>query len=108
MAWVYLVLAGILEIIWAYMLKQSDGFSRLVPSAITVVTMIGSFGLLSLSMRTLPLGTAYGIWTGIGAVGTFIVGILFLGELISPARIIAAILIVGGLLLMKFSSDFQM
>ncbi|PLW75777.1 DMT family transporter [Cohaesibacter celericrescens] len=108
MAWVYLVLAGILEIIWAYMLKQSDGFSLLVPSAITVVTMIGSFGLLSLSMRTLPLGTAYGIWTGIGAVGTFIVGILFLGELISPARIIAAILIVGGLLLMKFSSDFQM
>ncbi len=107
MAWVYLVIAGILEILWAYTLKQSDGFTRLVPSIVTVVTMIGSFGLLSLAMRTLPLGTSYVMWTGIGAVGTFLVGIFFLGELINPARIIAATLIVAGLLLMKFSTNFE-
>lgn len=106
MAWVYLVIAGILEILWAYTLKQSDGFTRLVPSIVTIVTMIGSFGLLSLSMRTLPLGTSYVMWTGIGAVGTFLVGIFFLGELINPARIFAAILIVAGLLLMKLSTNF--
>ncbi|MEH6728232.1 MAG: multidrug efflux SMR transporter [Hyphomicrobiales bacterium] len=106
MAWVYLVIAGILEILWAYTLKQSDGFTRLVPSIVTIVTMIGSFGLLSLSMRTLPLGTSYVMWTGIGAVGTFLVGIFFLGELINPARIFAAILIIAGLLLMKLSTNF--
>ncbi len=68
MARFYLVVAGILEIIWAYTMKQSEGFSRLTPSIITIVTMIGSFALLSFAMRTLPLGTAYTIWTGIGAV----------------------------------------
>jgi len=107
MAWVYLVIAGILEIFWAYTLKQSNGFTRFVPSVITAVTMISSLALLSLSMKTLPLGTAYVMWTGIGAVGAFLVGIFFLGELINPARIIAAILIVAGLLLMKFSTNSE-
>lgn len=104
MAWVYLVAAGILEIVWAFSMKQSEGFTRLVPTIITIVMMIGSFGLLSVSMRTLPLGTAYTIWTGIGAVGAFVVGIAVLGELASPTRIAAAGLIVTGLVLMKLSS----
>jgi quaternary ammonium compound-resistance protein SugE len=104
MAWVYLVVAGILEIVWAYTMKQSHGFTRITPTTITLITMIGSFGLLSISMRTLPLGTAYTIWTGIGAVGAFLVGIVFLGELVSPMRIFAAVLIVFGLVLMKLST----
>ena len=104
MAWVYLVAAGILEIVWAFTMKQSHGFTRLVPTAITLVTMMGSFGLLSLAMRTLPLGTAYTIWTGIGAIGAFLIGILILGDQVSPARIAAAILIVSGLILMKLST----
>jgi quaternary ammonium compound-resistance protein SugE len=76
MAWIYLFVAGLLEVVWAYFLKESNGFSRLAPSAVTIATMIASFGLLSMSMRTLPLGTAYAVWTGIGAVGTFAVGIV--------------------------------
>jgi quaternary ammonium compound-resistance protein SugE len=104
MAWVYLVVAGILEIVWAYTMKQSHGFTRITPTTITLITMIGSFGLLSISMRTLPLGTAYTIWTGIGAVGAFLVGIVFLGELVSPMRIFAEVLIVFGLVLMKLST----
>src|SRR5690606_5945029 len=69
MAWILLTFAGLLEIVWAFSMKQSEGFTRLVPSVVTIVTMIASFALLSLSMRTLPLGTAYTVWTGIGAVG---------------------------------------
>jgi quaternary ammonium compound-resistance protein SugE len=105
MAWIYLVAAGILEIVWAYAMKQSHGFTRLVPTLIMIVTMIGSFGLLSVSMRTLPLGTAYTIWTGIGAVGAFLVGIVLLGEVASFTRILAAVLIVSGLVLMKVSTS---
>jgi quaternary ammonium compound-resistance protein SugE len=104
MAWILLVAAGLFEIIWAYFMKQSDGFTKIVPTIVTFVTMFASFGLLSISMRTLPLGTAYTVWTGIGAVGAFIVGIIFLGEQASPSRILAGILIVSGLLLMKLSS----
>lgn len=104
MAWVYLLIAGILEIVWAFAMKQSHGFTRVVPTVIMVTTMIGSFGLLALAMRTLPLGTAYTIWTGIGAVGAFLVGITVLGELVTPMRILAALLIVSGLVLMKLSS----
>ena len=104
MAGIYLVAAGVLEIVWAFAMKQSDGFSKLTPSIITLVTMTASFWLLSLAMRTLPLGTAYTIWTGIGAVGAFVVGIVFLGEQISAMRIGAAVLIVSGLVLMKVSS----
>jgi quaternary ammonium compound-resistance protein SugE len=104
MAWIVLVTAGILEIVWAFFMKKSEGFTLLVPSAITIVTMIASFGLLSYAMRTLPLGTAYTIWTGIGAVGAFIVGIVILGEAANPMRILAATLIVAGIVMMKLSS----
>ena len=105
MAWVYLLVAGLLEVVWAFSMKQSHGFTRLVPSAITIVTMIASFGLLAVAMRSLPLGTAYTISTGIGAVGAFLVGITVLGEQVSAMRIGAAVLIVSGLVLMKMSSD---
>ena len=104
MAWIFLLIAGGLEVVWAYFMKESHGFSRLWPSVITIVAMIASFGLLSAAMRTLPLGTAYTIWTGIGAVGAFIVGIVFLGEQVSAMRIAAAVLIVSGLVMMKLAS----
>ena len=105
MSWLLLVAAGMLEIVWAYFMKQSQGFSRLGPSVITLVAMIASFGLLSIAMRALPLGTAYTIWTGIGAVGAFFVGIFILGESSNPMRLAAAALIVSGLVLMKLSSS---
>jgi quaternary ammonium compound-resistance protein SugE len=101
MAWFILFVAGILEVVWAASMKQSDGFSRLWPSLVTLVAMLASVGLLALAMRSLPLGTAYAVWTGIGAVGAFLVGIAFLGEAASLGRITAAALIVGGLVLMK-------
>lgn len=104
MAWICLLVAGILEIVWAYTMKQSAGFTRLVPSVVTVTTMIASFGLLAVAMKTLPLGTSYTIWTGIGAVGAFIVGVVVLGESLTLMRVTAAVLIVSGLVLMKLSS----
>jgi len=104
MAWILLTLAGLLEIVWAFSMKQSLGFTRLVPSIVTIVMMIASFALLAISMKTLPLGTAYTVWTGIGAVGAFLVGIMVLGEPANPMRIAAAALIIGGLVLMKLSS----
>ncbi|MGO3740950.1 quaternary ammonium compound efflux SMR transporter SugE [Kerstersia sp.] len=105
MAWILLILAGILEVLWAYTMKQSDGFSRLNYSLVTLAAMIASFGLLAVAMKSLPLGTAYTIWTGIGAIGAFIVGIFVLGDTASPMRILAAVLIVSGLILMKISSS---
>jgi len=104
MAWLILVLAGILEIVWAYTMKLSHGFTRLGPSAITLAAMIASFALLAHAMRTLPLGTAYTVWTGIGAVGAFTVGILFLNEPANLLRVLAAALIVSGLVLMKVAT----
>ena len=104
MAWVYLVIAGFLEIVWAFFMKKSVGFTLLVPTVITIFTMVLSFGLLATAMRSLPLGTAYAVWTGIGAVGAFSVGIIAMGEAASPMRIIAALLIVAGIALMKLSS----
>ncbi|MBX3694468.1 MAG: multidrug efflux SMR transporter [Steroidobacteraceae bacterium] len=104
MAWILLIAAGVLEVVWAYYMKQSHGFTRPVPSLVTLTTMIASFALLSVSMRTLPLGTAYTIWTGIGAVGAFLVGVLVLGEGAGALRVVAAVLIVSGLALMKLSS----
>lgn len=86
-------------------MKKSEGFSILLPTVVTFVTMIASFALLSVAMRALPLGTAYSIWTGIGAVGAFVMGILVLGEVASPMRILAAVLIVSGILLMKLSGE---
>ena len=104
MAWIYLTIAGVLEVVWAFSMKQSAGFSKLWPSLVTLVAMTASFALLSLSMKSLPLGTAYTIWTGIGAVGAFLVGIAVLGEPAGGMRILAALLIVAGLVLMKLSS----
>ena len=104
MAWVLLFGAGLLEVVWAYCMKRSEGFTLLTPTLLTFVTMIASFWLLSLSMRTLPLGTAYTVWTGIGAVGAFLVGIAVLGEAATPMRIIAAVLIAAGIGLMKLSN----
>jgi quaternary ammonium compound-resistance protein SugE len=104
MAWFYLVLAGALEIVWAYYLKQSQGFTRPLPTLITLGSLTGSLLFLSLSLRVLPLGTAYAFWTGIGAVGTFVLGIALLGEPASVLRLAAAGLIVSGLVLMKLSA----
>ena len=104
MAWLLLVIAGLFEVVWASAMKQSEGFTRLWPTVVTLVAMLVSFGLLSWAMRSLPLGTAYTVWTGIGAVGAFVVGIVFLGETVSASRVTAALLIVGGLVLMKLSS----
>ena len=103
MAWIYLFIAGLLEIVWAFSMKQSEGFTKLGPSLVTLVAMVASFGLLSLSMKTLPLGTAYTIWTGIGAIGAFVVGILWLNEGVHPMRVAAAGLIVAGLVLMRLA-----
>lgn len=103
MAWFLLTLAGILEVVWAYSMKLSNGFTRLTPSIVTFVAMAASFALLALSMRTLPLGTAYPVWTGIGAIGAFALGVIALGEPLNPLRVLAALLIVSGLVLMKFA-----
>ncbi len=105
MAWVFLLVAGILEVVWAFYMKKSEGFTLAVPTAITLVAMIASFVLLSVSMRTLPLGTAYAVWTGIGAVGAFLLGIAVLGETVTPMRLAAAALIIAGIGLMKLASD---
>jgi quaternary ammonium compound-resistance protein SugE len=104
MAWMYLLAAGLLEIVWAYTMKLSQGFSRPVATAVTIAVMLASFALLSLSMKTLPLGTAYAVWTGIGAVGAFIVGVVVLGEPLTMGRLVAAALIVTGLSVMKLSA----
>lgn len=104
MAWVLLFAAGLLEIVWAFSMKLSDGFTKPLATAITLVAMIASFTLLASSMKSLPLGTAYTVWTGIGAVGAFVLGVAMLGESMNPVRIVAAMLIVSGILLMKVSS----
>ena len=103
MAWTYLLIAGLLEIVWAYFMKQSDGFTRLWPSVATLAFMGVSFGLLALAMKSLPMGTAYMVWTGIGAVGAFVVGVVFLQEHVSPLRVVAALLIIAGIGLMRLA-----
>ena len=104
MAWIILTIAGLLEVVWAFAMKLSDGFTRPVPSLVTIVAMVLSFGLLALAMKSLPLGTAYPVWTGIGAVGAFVLGVAVLGEALTPMRVLAAAMIVGGLVLMNASS----
>ena len=103
MAWFYLLIAGLLEIAWAFAMKQSHGFIYPIPTVLMVITMIGSIGFLAMAMRTLPLGTAYMIWTGIGAVGAFVVGVMILGEHLTPMRLIAVALIVSGLMVMRLA-----
>jgi len=104
MAWTALLFAGFFEIVWAFFMKQSLGFTKLLPSIITLVTMVVSFGLLAFSMKTLPLGTAYTIWTGIGAVGAFVVGVTVLGEQVGTMRLVAAVLILAGIVLMRLAT----
>src|SRR3546814_20638820 len=101
MAWIYLVFAGLLEIVWAFFMKKSAGFTLPVPSAITLVTMTASFILLSVAMKSLPLGIAYMIWTGIGAVGAFVLGFAVLGGAATPLRLLPAALFASGLVLLE-------
>ena len=104
MAWIILLIAGLLEVVWAIGLKYTHGFTRLTPSIITVAAMVVSMVLLANAMKTLPAGTAYAVWTGIGAVGAAIMGMVLLGESTNIARIISLCLIVVGILGLKFSS----
>ncbi|MBI0327757.1 DMT family transporter [Burkholderia plantarii] len=104
MSWILLFVAGLLEIAWAAGMKTSEGFTRLWPSVFTVVTALGSFALLAMAMRQLPLGTAYAVWTGIGVVGAFVVGIVLMGEAVTFMRVASALLIVLGLLGLKMTS----
>ncbi|WP_213990593.1 multidrug efflux SMR transporter [Sodalis sp. dw_96] len=105
MAWFYLLAAGLFEVIWASAMKASEGFTRLTPSVITLVFMISSFALLAIAMKTLPLGTAYTVWVGIGAIGAFILGVVLFGESINLYRIIAVALIISGVTLLKVISN---
>lgn len=104
MSWIILFIAGLLEVVWAIGLKYTHGFTRLTPSVITVSAMIVSIVLLSWAMRSLPVGIAYAVWTGIGAVGAAITGILLLGESASLARIASLALIVAGIIGLKLST----
>jgi quaternary ammonium compound-resistance protein SugE len=104
MAWLFLLVAGLLEVVWAYTMKQSDGFTKLAASIITVVAMVASFGLLSIAMKALPLGTAYAVWTGIGALGALLVGILLLGEETNLLRLASAAVILVGIAGLKLAS----
>ena len=105
MPWFWLTLAGLLEIVWAFSLKQSQGFTRLGPSLVTGVALIGSLGLLAVAMKTLPLGTAYTVWTGIGALGAFVVGAIAFQEPLGAMRIAAALLIVAGVVMLKLTHE---
>jgi len=104
MSWIYLVVAGLLEVAWAVGLKYTVGFTRLWPSVFTVATMAASVGMLGLALRHLPLGTAYAIWTGIGTVGTAIFGMVMLGEPAGALRLLAVALIIGGIVMLKLLS----
>ncbi len=104
MSWIVLVLAGIFEIVWAVGLKYTQGFTRLVPSLITVAALLLSLWLLATAMKTLPVGTAYPVWVGIGAVGTVIIGIVFLGESASLWRLLSLLLIIVGVIGLKVSA----
>jgi quaternary ammonium compound-resistance protein SugE len=104
MSWIYLVIAGLLEVAWAVGLKYTAGFTRLWPSVFTVTTMAASVGMLGLALRHLPLGTAYAIWTGIGTVGTAIFGMVMLGEPAGALRLLAIALIIGGIVMLKLLS----
>ena len=98
MSWLYLFIAGALEIVWAIGLKYTAGFTRLVPSVITIVAMVASVWFLALALRTIPVGTGYAVWTGIGAVGTAVLGIILFAEPATAARLLSIGLIVAGIL----------
>ena len=104
MPWIFLFFAGLLEIVWAFAMKESQGFTRVGYTTLMAAAMAASFALLALAMRDLPLGTAYAIWTGIGALGAFAVGLVILGEPATPGRLTAAGLILTGIVTMKLTS----
>ena len=104
MSWIILVLAGLFEIGWAIGLKYTEGFTRLWPTLATIAAMAISLGLLGLAMKTLPVGTAYAVWVGVGAVGTAILGIFLLGEPANPGRLLSLALIVAGIIGLKLAS----
>ena len=104
MAWLLLFIAGLFEIGWAVGLKYTDGFTRLVPSALTLVSMSASMLMLGLAVKSLPMGTAYAVWTGIGAVGTAILGIVLFGDPAGTARIACIALIVAGIVGLKMAT----
>ena len=104
MSWLYLFIAGALEIVWAIGLKYTAGFTRLVPSVITIVAMVASVWFLALALRTIPVGTGYAVWTGIGAVGTAVLGIILFAEPATAARLLSIGLIVAGILGLKVVS----
>jgi quaternary ammonium compound-resistance protein SugE len=103
-AWTLLIIAGLLEVVWAVGLKYTHGFTRMLPTAITVTAMLLSIVLLARALRTIPVGTGYAVWTGIGAVGTALVGILVLGEPKDSGRLIALATIIGGIVGLKLAS----
>jgi len=103
MPWIYLILAGLLEVVWAIGLKYTEGFTRLWPSVITASAMIASIVLLAMAVKSLPIGTAYAIWTGIGAVGAVILGIVLFGDSASPLRLACVGLVVVGMLGLKLT-----
>ncbi|MCZ2077444.1 MAG: quaternary ammonium compound efflux SMR transporter SugE [Bryobacterales bacterium] len=105
MAWTILVIAGILEVGWAVGLKYTEGFSRLGPTILTVLAMVASMGLLGIAVRTLPIGTAYAVWTGIGTLGAALFGILVLGESANLLRLTCLMLIIGGIAGLKVLSS---
>lgn len=105
LAWAALIVAGLLEVVWAFAMKRSEGFTRALPTLVMLVAMAASVGLLAWSMRALPLGTAYAVWTGIGALGAFAAGIILLDEPVSAMRVGGAAMILGGLVLLKASAS---
>ncbi|MCU0929678.1 MAG: quaternary ammonium compound efflux SMR transporter SugE [Burkholderiaceae bacterium] len=102
-AWLLLVIAGLLEVVWAIGLKYTAGFTRLVPSVVTLAAMVGSVALLGLAMKSLPVGTAYAVWVGVGAVGTVILGIVLFGEPVNLVRMVSVTLIVAGIVGLKLA-----
>ena len=104
MPWVLLITAGVFETVWAYYMKLSDGFTRVGPTVATFAAMAVSIGLLGIAMKSLPVGTAYAIWTGVGAVGTVIAGIILFGESMALVRLASVALIVAGLIGLKVSA----
>lgn len=104
MAWLYLAIAGLLEVCWAIGLKYTEGFTRPVPSTLTLLAMVGSVVLLGLAMKTLPVGTSYAVWVGIGAVGTAIGGMLLFGEAASAGRLLSLGLVVAGIVGLKLAT----
>ncbi|HGM5580197.1 TPA: quaternary ammonium compound efflux SMR transporter SugE [Pseudomonas putida] len=105
MSWIILFFAGLFEVGWAVGLKYTDGFTRPLPTALTVAAMAVSLGLLGLAMKELPLGTAYAIWTGVGAIGTVIAGIILFGESMALVRLLSVALIIAGLIGLKVSAS---